>query len=518
MLDVLSGFLGELRAAGLPISLRESIDAAEATDAVGLADRETLKSALAATVVKSPDHRAAFDSTFEVYFSIRPTGDLRGELAYGEDDEERTPTSASGQSGGDQASGDEHSITAAELTDLALAALSSGDMGHLSQVAKLAVALYGGVDSSRPVGVSYYLHRTLHGLAPEALLAALLEAVRADPSENLLATTANRLGRIGQDVARQAYTARLDTLRSLIEAEIRRLLVAERGAAAVAKSLRRPLLDDVDFMHATADELVAMRRTIFPLARILASRLARKRRHRRKGPLDFRATIRRSMSTGGVPLEPRFKSPHVNRPELFVLADVSGSVAAFARFTVHLVFAISTQFSKVRTAVFIDGVDEVTHLFNGATSLAEAIDGIAQGGRRRPGRWALRLRRGAHRLPGSFRPRDRAPDQPVDTRRRAEQLPPGSNRGARQARLPGAPGVVAEPGATRLLGKWRLDHERVRDLLRRGLRMPESASAEVLRRRVGLAGNAVSMSADRRRFADSVVAHPGGPLRLQRSS
>jgi uncharacterized protein len=378
MLDVLSGFLGELRAAGLPISLRESIDAAEATDAVGLTDRETLKSALAATVVKSPDHRAAFDSTFEVYFSIRPGGDLRGELAYGDDEDERTATSTSGQSGGDEASNDEHSITAAELTNLALAALSSGDMGHLSQVAKLAVALYGGVDSSRPVGVSYYLHRTLHGLAPEALLAALLEAVRADPSEDLLATTANRLGGMGQDVARQAYTARLDSLRSLIEAEIRRLLVAERGAAAVAKSLRRPLLEDVDFMHATADELVAMRRTIFPLARILASRLARKRRHRRKGPLDFRATIRRSMSTGGVPLEPRFKSPHVNRPELFVLADISGSVAAFARFTVHLVFAISTQFSKVRTAVFIDGVAEVTQLFNGATSLADAIEGIAR--------------------------------------------------------------------------------------------------------------------------------------------
>ena len=378
MLDVLSGFLGELRAAGLPISLRESIDAAEATDAVGLENRETLKSALAATVVKSPDHRAAFDSTFEVYFSIRPTGDLRGELAYGDDDEERSRARPRARRAAisRRARGTRSHQPSSPASRSP--ALSSGDMGRLSQVAKLAVALYGGVDPSRPVGVSYYLHRTLHGLSPEALLAALLEAMQADPSENLLATTANRLGRIGQDVARQAYTARIASLRSLIEAEIRRLLVAERGAAAVAKSLRRPLLDDVDFMHATADELVAMRRTIFPLARILASRLARKRRHRRKGPLDFRATIRRSMSTGGVPLEPRFKSPHVNRPELFVLADISGSVAAFARFTVHLVFAISTQFSKVRTAVFIDGVAEVTHLFNGSTSLAEAIEGIAR--------------------------------------------------------------------------------------------------------------------------------------------
>ena len=378
MLDVLSGFLGELRAAGLPISLRESIDAAEATDAVGLADRDTLRSALAATVVKSPDHRAAFESTFEVYFSLRPRGDVRGELADADTEEAQRAENTSTTPGGESATGAEHSITPAELAELAIAALASGDMGHLSQVAKLAVALYGGVDPSRPVGVSYYLHRTLHGLAPEALLATLLDQVRNETREDLLATTANRLGRIGGDVARQAYTERVETLRRLIEAEIRRLLVAERGAAAVAKSLRRPLLDDVDFMHATKDELVAMRRTIYPLARILASRLARKRRRRRTGPLDFRATIRRSMSTGGVPLEPRFKSPHLTRPELFVLADVSGSVAAFARFTVHLVFAISTQFSKVRTVVFIDGVDEVTHLFTGATSLAEAIDSIAR--------------------------------------------------------------------------------------------------------------------------------------------
>ena len=78
-----------------------------------------------------------------------------------------------------------------------------------------------------------------------------------------------------------------------------------------------------------------------------------------------------------MPLEPRFKSPHPSRPEIFVLADVSGSVAAFARFTVHLVYAISAQFSKVRSAVFIDDVDEVTELFRRAGSFAEAIERVA---------------------------------------------------------------------------------------------------------------------------------------------
>ena len=119
-----------------------------------------------------------------------------------------------------------------------------------------------------------------------------------------------------------------------------------------------------------------MRRAIRPLARILATRLAHRRRHGRHGPLDFRSTIRRSLSTGGVPLEPRFRPPHPAQPELVVLADISGSVASFARFTVHLVYAISEQFSKVRTAVFIDGIDDVTDLVRRSPSLSEAVEAI----------------------------------------------------------------------------------------------------------------------------------------------
>jgi uncharacterized protein with von Willebrand factor type A (vWA) domain len=138
------------------------------------------------------------------------------------------------------------------------------------------------------------------------------------------------------------------------------------------------LLEEVDFMHASREELAAMRRAIYPLARILAARLARRRRHRRKGLLDFRATIRRSLSQGGAPFDLRFKPPHPARPELFVFADLSGSVASFARFTVLLVYAISAEFSKVRTAVFIDGVDEVTGLLRRSNSIADAIERLGR--------------------------------------------------------------------------------------------------------------------------------------------
>jgi hypothetical protein len=86
----------------------------------------------------------------------------------------------------------------------------------------------------------------------------------------------------------------------------------------------------------------------------------------RRGPLDFRRTVRASISTGGVPLTTHHKPKRPHRTELVVLCDVSGSVANFAQFTLMLVFALRDQFSKVRAFTFVDHVHEVTHHFGPA--------------------------------------------------------------------------------------------------------------------------------------------------------
>ena len=83
--------------------------------------------------------------------------------------------------------------------------------------------------------------------------------------------------------------------------------------------------------------------------------------------------MRHSLSYGGVPAEPKFKYPRPAKPELMVVADISGSVAAFARFTLMLVYAIQNQFSKVRSFVFIDGIDEVTDYFRATEDITDAI-------------------------------------------------------------------------------------------------------------------------------------------------
>ena len=165
----------------------------------------------------------------------------------------------------------------------------------------------------------------------------------------------------------------LVNIKKQIESEIRRSLVADRGVEAMARTLRKPLPEDVDFMHASREEMANLRRSLYPLTRKLAARLARRRKYGRRGPLDFRKTIRHSLSYGGVPAEPKFKFPRPSKPEIMVVADISGSVAAFARFTLHLLYAISSQFSKVRSFVFIDGLDEVTPFLEGVEDIGEAV-------------------------------------------------------------------------------------------------------------------------------------------------
>ena len=365
MLDLLSGFIVELRQAGLPVSLTENLDAMEAVKHIPLEDREAFKYALGATLIKSNAHWRAFETVFEVYFSLRGS-----QYAVAGKDDEQAPDGedgdqdqAEGQQGAGGAGGD--ALSPEELAAMLYKALLEGDDAMLRALARQAVKRFAGMEPGRPVGGTYYLYRTLRNLDLDSVLEQLMEQARQDSPEPL--------SPLEERLEHDEYEHRIDQLKKEVEAEIRRRLVADRGVEAMAKTLRKPLPEDVDFMHASREEMANLRKAIYPLTRKLAVRLARKRRHGRKGPLDFRATMRTSLSYGGVPADPKFKYPRPTKPEIFVIADISGSVASFARFTLHLVYAISNQFSKVRAFVFIDGIDEVTRFFEGTDDIGDAV-------------------------------------------------------------------------------------------------------------------------------------------------
>ncbi|MDP7067958.1 MAG: VWA domain-containing protein [Acidimicrobiales bacterium] len=364
MLDLMSGFVVELRNAGLPVSLTENLDAMEAVKHIPIEDRDAFKYALAATLVKNEQHWKAFETVFEVYFSLRgPEYNVLDED--GEIDEDSLEEWMSQQMRGMGGQGSAEDMSPEEIAEMLFRALMNADEAMMAAMARAAVTQFAGMEPGRPVGGTYYLYRTLRNLDLDGMMDRLMEEAQ-QRSDGDMTPLQERL-------EREEFENRIEDLKREIEAEIRRRLVADRGAEAMAKTLRKPLPEDVDFMHASREEMANIRKAIQPLTRKLAARLARKRKHKRKGPLDFRATVRQSLSYGGVPAEPRFRNPRPNKPELVVVADISGSVAAFARFTLHLVYALQNQFSKVRSFVFIDGLDEVTHMFQDEEDITNAV-------------------------------------------------------------------------------------------------------------------------------------------------
>ncbi len=363
MLDTFQGFVHELRAAGLPVSMTENLDAMRAIEHAGMADRAALREALAATMVKHHHHRRAFDTLFDVYFALVPEVLLADAVARPDGEPLDAADAATAEGQGQPGLGGAP-LTKEKLGQLLLAALAAHDRDELRWLVARAVDQFAGIEPGRPVGGTYYLYRTLRAMDVDGLETRLLAGVR----ERI-----DALEPLAERLAADDVQARVAELRALVEAEIRRRLVADRGAEAMARTVRRAPLEDVDFMHATREELAMLQRAIAPLARALAARLAQRRRRRHHGHLDFRRTVRASLSYGGVPAEPKFRAPHPAKPEIMVIADISGSVASFARFTLQFVYAIASQFSKVRSWAFIDGLDEVTRFFRESDDAAEAV-------------------------------------------------------------------------------------------------------------------------------------------------
>lgn len=96
------------------------------------------------------------------------------------------------------------------------------------------------------------------------------------------------------------------------------------------------------------------------LARQFRARLSRRYKPRKHGRLDFRRTIRASISRGGVPIELLLRGRKPGKPDLVVLCDLSGSVATVTDFLLALIAPASSYFRRVRMFAYVDRLCEVS--------------------------------------------------------------------------------------------------------------------------------------------------------------
>ncbi|MFR9752011.1 vWA domain-containing protein [Nocardia sp. 004] len=333
MTDRLVEFVGLLRDHRITAGPSETIDAAETIVALGTADRDRLRCGLAACLLRRNVQRPVFDQLFDLYFGTADTPRPGAAIP-------------------------EKSIDA--LRDQLVPALAQGDTQAIGELARRALTQLGGYggagaqQNSGPVttasGAGWSSYLTMKALRPEELLDRIVAGMH---------------GTSQLDTAVHTIEAdrRLTEFRTAVQTEARLRSAQLRGTEYIARRGVQSSTDRIDFLGAREQDLAEMRRLVHPLARKLATRLAVRRRKAVRGQIDLRRTLRRSMSTGGVPIDPVLRSRKHGRPDLVVLADISGSVTGFAEFTLHLIQALQDQFSKVRSFGFIDTCDEITGFF-----------------------------------------------------------------------------------------------------------------------------------------------------------
>jgi hypothetical protein len=341
------GFITALRGAGLSVSIAEDLDSAAALGAVDMLDRDQLRAAYAAALVKRQAHRPAFDTVFDLYFPATV----------------ETPDTRQPPTGNFRRDDPDLVRFRSELS----AALAAGDDAALAQLARSGVAQFGAVTGRLPGTQSWSAYAAQTRISPQTLLAGLLAQ----------ALQGRDTGGLAERTARTVFTGRIARFRRLLDTEVQRRLAAESSVEKIAKSAVKPSLERIDLLSATRSDLAAIRREIQPLARRLAARLAIEQRHGRRGALDFRRTIRASLSTGGIPVETVHRPRRPHRTDLVIMCDVSESVTSFAHFTLLLVYALRQQFSRVRVFAFIDNLDEVTDLFRPGVDVVESVTRLA---------------------------------------------------------------------------------------------------------------------------------------------
>ncbi len=137
LLDRHIEFVGALRAAGLPVSLAEDLDAVRAVSRLPLLDRAVVRAGYAATLVKRETHRANFDTIFDLYFPA-----LIGDGSIVRDGKRLDPADPGAERHGLPELGDGPEELASFRERLA-EALESGDQGLLERLAREGIGRFG---------------------------------------------------------------------------------------------------------------------------------------------------------------------------------------------------------------------------------------------------------------------------------------------------------------------------------------------------------------------------------------
>lgn len=390
----LTNFIRALRNSDVRISTAETLDALSAVELVGYEDRGRLKRSLSLVLPKTADEKEAFDLCFDQFFSAEDVsgerarrdaeaeGERQGEPDSGDESEGGQPGEGEGGGGGGEArepgkparggrkksegqqpldEGDDtdEDLGPGEMTD---AESPLGQLLMTDSKVELSVAMARAGEAVDVRDIQVFTQKGLYTrrIMEEMGLGELNQEISA--ARQSRSVPERRLG--------QALRQRRDWLREQVRDYVERQFLLH--ADAEGRRLREELLRKVKLSNVEHRNFRLIQEVVTKMAKKLTALHSRRKKVFKRGQLNVPRTLRHNMAYDGHIFDLHWKSVKVDRPKVFAICDVSGSVAAYARFMLMFLYSLDEVMPKVRSFAFSSDLGEVTDLFE-RSALDDAI-------------------------------------------------------------------------------------------------------------------------------------------------
>ena len=341
-----SRFVQALRNADVRVSPAETLDGFNVVSRIGIGNERLLRDALSLALAKSIDEKARFDDAFERFFH---------QLAF------RRPPQRSFVGGLDKQA----------LLQALDREISPGLLRVIGSV----------IDDGRDY-LAFLVQRTaeeaglsrIRTLREKSLYAQrIAEVLCLDELETYISSgTGERPADPTLRYLRQYFRAEIG---AYVDAQYR-LHVDASGKRALLEAALKANLGQVP-----PDYHAAVRAAVEKLARRLCKMHRRRRKQNRPGLLDIKRTMRRNVAYDGAMFDLCWRRTKREQAAVYVLCDVSGSVARVARFLLLFLYEFTDVLPNIRAFAFSSALGEVTDIFkrkSTETAVEEAL--VAWGG------------------------------------------------------------------------------------------------------------------------------------------
>jgi len=334
----LENFIMALRRCGVRISVTETMDALRAVALSGYGDRQLLKDYLSASLAKSLPEKKVFEVCFSRFFDINDVS-VEDILM------ENHGTSPVIQG-------------AAFLTR----ALLAGDGGGLALALNEAAGRAEVRNIQYPIQKGIYMQRVFKELGMETLDRDIRRLTEEGSPEALIQV----------DVLESMRDNIIEKVGNFIERQLE-LYAAGRADEQFEGYIKNASLSALD-----ERDLVRIHKIVQRMVKRLKDRHSRRQKAARRGHLDFKKTLRHSLTYGGLPFDTRWKSKTIDRPEVIAICDVSRSVSNVVRFLLLILYSLNEVIPRIRSFIFCSNLVEVSCLFE-KYSLQEALARLRSG-------------------------------------------------------------------------------------------------------------------------------------------